>query len=145
MSEISLPILDGDEVGVHDALAEVIDRRKSALLYRPGGNDLRVVEFEDLEKAAAGSARLLKDVPSQSLQQLGLNVLEQEADRAVLTYGPSGANIALRYNSPSLGFHCDRPNKPPNTQDRQWYHYYPPNRRDSNNPKRCRVCGSPLP
>jgi hypothetical protein len=145
MSEISLPILNGDEVSVHDALAEVIDRSKSALLYPPGGNKLRIVEFEDLEKAAAGSVRFLKEVPSQSLEQLGFTVLQTEADRAVLTYGPPGANTARRYNSPSLGFHCDRPNKPPNTPDRQWYHYYPPNRRDPNNPKRCRVCGSPLP
>jgi hypothetical protein len=145
MSKIDLPIFGGGNVAVHEALAEVIDRRKSALAYGQGSNDLRVVQFEDLEKAAASGARILSEVPSQSLQQIGLTFSELNADKVVLSYSPSAANFALRYNSPSLGFHCNRPNKPEGTLDRQWYHYYPPNRRDPNNPKRCRVCGAALP
>jgi hypothetical protein len=154
MIEIQLPMLEGNEVGVHDALAATINDRKSALLFRRGDKDLRLVHFESLEKAAADGMTRLRDVPSEPVPRItgdndlsktksGFGFLREQDEKGVLAY--LSEQMALTFGSPSTGFRCDRANKPANTPDGQWYHYYPPNRRDLKNPKRCRVCGAPLP
>jgi hypothetical protein len=53
--------------------------------------------------------------------------------------------FALPYMNIPSGFHCQRPQTTPPTRPRDYFHYYPPNRRDRTNPQVCVVCGYPLP
>jgi hypothetical protein len=161
VKQIELPLLEGENSGVHEAFAATINDKKSALLFRSKG-ELRLVPFGNLEKAAAAGTTLLRDVDfepvptiatpddaEQALRKQGSDFVlletkkENEGERGVLAY--LSDQKGLSYASPSAGFHCNRPGQPAGTPDRQWFHYYPPNRRDPKYPNRCRVCGSPLP
>jgi hypothetical protein len=162
MIEIQLPVLEENEAQVRDAFAAMINDRKSALLFRRGNDDWRLVPFENLEEAYADGVIRLGDVPSKPVPRItgnndndrktslrriesGFGFFQRQEGKGVLAFlSDEVAQWYNRYNLPSTGFRCNRPDKPSNINDNRWYHYYPPNRRDPNNPQRCRVCGAPL-
>jgi hypothetical protein len=159
---------------VHQALASAIEAGKGGVLVRGGCGKLRVVQFGALVEAATSGKRLasLPGEPIMKLQgqfttrpgvmteagiftvQTEIEDLLDEAGRkfGLIALGPGLAQLVSRhegyggvYASPPTGVRCQRPQRPPNTPMRAWFHYYPPNDRNPKSPHVCVLCGAPVP
>lgn len=163
-----LPVVHAD-ASVHAAIEEAIDANVSGVLVRGGRGRIHLVGFDSLIDAA-NSRRSLARVPGSSVMRLSLSEdtriqqdyanLDPEYARTLDDAGRlfgllrivgSSAHLISRheglatYASPSGGVHCQRPQRPPGTPNRSWFHYYPPNVRDPVTPGVCVFCKSPLP
>lgn len=173
MMRFDLPVVRVKS-SIQQALACAIDAGTGGVLVRSGRGKLRLVEFDALAEAARSGKRLAS-LPSAPVMKLRIpsmathaamaeaqiftveTEIEQLLDDAAYSFGliavgPGIASLISRheglggvYASPSTGVRCQRPQKPPNTPTRAWFHYYPPNRRDTARPHVCVVCGAPVP
>jgi hypothetical protein len=158
MLHFDVPMVRGN-TSLHNALAEVIDAQRSGLLFTTKG-ECHLVHFDRMVDAVSRGVTRLQEVESEpvlkieaisdadregSIRAAGgkFGLMGQVGTTALLLSISEG--FGLPYASPSSGVRCDRPNKPPNKRDREWYHYYPPHKRDPSNWHICRFCPGRLP
>jgi hypothetical protein len=163
MLRFELPILH-DQVSIGDAIEEMIEAGTSGLVVRgTARRDLRAVHFECAVAALNGGMSRLEQMafrPVVDLETLAGSDDASVAD-ALRAEGQDIAFIGLRAGKAQLfsvsediggpfaavpaGVHCQRPNRPPATPPRNWYHYYPPTYRNPINRNICVVCGAQVP
>jgi hypothetical protein len=127
------------------------------LKTKSGG--LRLVHYRDLVGASRNNMAINKVdfVPILKVGRKKTVALQFDTVRiAGLKFGYRGATgdtanllsvretFAKRYLGLSGGSRCSRPNKPATVPDRDWYHYYPPQRRAAKNPNICKLCGAKI-
>jgi hypothetical protein len=158
MMQFDMPIVSSG-ISVKNALAEVIDSRRSGVLVRAGQGKLRLVHFNLMAEAAAKNLVLLQEVDGEPVVQLGAIAESERKDFVQSAGGKFGLigtegrmailfsvseGFAGPYFSISSGVRCDRPGKPPSRPNRKWYHYYPPNDLPHLNPTLCKFCPGKL-
>jgi hypothetical protein len=160
MQQFDLPLVTAD-ISAESALMTAIDAKRSGVVLRTTSGDLRLIDFKNLVSATENDTplaevahiSLLNIEHHQTLRTLADTV---ESSGSKFVYLGTAGDVAsvLSMHEPlaglyltSSGARCARPNngRPPGTPDQKWYHYYPPTRRDAQNPNRCRKCRSPIP
>jgi hypothetical protein len=146
-------------ISAGNALKTAIDAKRSGVVLKTKSGDLRLVHYKSLVSAARNKTAIGEADYISILKVGGKKTLESQADTvksAGLKFGYRGAKgavanllsvqatFAKRYLSASSGSRCTRPGKPANKPDRDWYHYYPPERRATKDPDICRQCGSKI-
>jgi hypothetical protein len=163
MKWFELPVVH-HQMSVADAIEEMIEAGTSGLLVRGPRREFRVVDFDQAVVALDGGIDNLHDIEFRPVLDLEANAEVSnptffenalKAEGKAIAFVGEKTNLAQLFStsegiaeplaSISAGVRCRRPNCPPSTPPRKWYHYYPPTVRDSYNPNRCRVCGSYVP
>jgi hypothetical protein len=158
MQKFDLPIVAAN-LSVNTALKAAIDARRSGVVLKTKSGGLRLVHYKDLAGASRSNMAIDKVdfVPILKVGRKKTVALQFDAVKtAGLKFGYRGATgdsanllsvretFAKRYISLSGGSRCSRPNKPANVPDRDWYHYYPPERRAAKTPNMCKLCGAKI-
>jgi hypothetical protein len=156
MQEFNLPLITAS-VSASNALKRLIDARQSGVVLKTKSGDLRLVHYKSLVSAARNKTAIGKVDYVTILKVHGKKPAAAHFDTvksAGLKFGYLGAKggvanllsvretFAQTYTAPSAGRRCTRPNKPANKSDRQWYHYYPPEK--PANAMVCVLCGSKI-
>jgi hypothetical protein len=163
MLQFELPILH-DQASIGDAIEEMIEAGTSGLLVRgTARRNLRVVHFDRAVAALNGGMSTLEQMEFRPVVDLEAIAESDDASvaNALTAEGKEIAFIGLKagkaqlfsvseiiggpFAAVSAGVRCQRPNRPPPTPPRHWYHYYPPTNRNAGNPNKCRVCGAYVP
>ena len=148
MQKFELSMIE-DDVSLKEAIAEIIESRKSGLVVQIYGGPLRLVHYDQLLEAEAQGLESLDRVlfePIIELPDIPDFQIEDLLQAGRSNFGCLGINagIALMcslageigsYTTASSGGRCQRPGKPPNVLPRKWYHYYSP----IPNPNICRI------
>ncbi len=159
MLHFELPLVTG-KLTIDDALAETIESSTSGLVFERNPGNYRLVHFDKLVEASNEGKTLLDQVdwePLITIESSQSHKSENLVRTAGLKFGfvgTAGPHIArlfsisesfgIPYTIGSSGTRCQRPNKPASVSPRDWFHYYPPNALDVQNPNICRICGAPM-
>lgn len=142
------------------ALADMFESQRPGVLLTADDGSLRLIHFGTLGHVAANRAVTIaiEAVPAEHVLDattfdMATAVAQAKKSRvrfALLGRSTMGARLvsvredfAEAFISGSSGSRCTRPNKPPATASRDWYHYYPPTLLGSD-PTKCRIDGSPI-
>ena len=151
MLRFPLSVVSGSDP-LKQAFAELFESGHSALVVARKDGEHRLVSFDHITEALAHGAKTLNEVNGIALMLLG-NVTDGEADArghaagavfALLSVIGQVADVfsvseqkAGPMAAASNTVRCDRPNKPAATENKDWYHYYPPERVAGARPFKC--------
>jgi hypothetical protein len=162
MLDFELPFLSGSN-SIRVALAETIEADKSGLLYETSSGELRLARYDNIVKALKSGITLLEDLGEASSEEvIHIETVPYEQCASYVRaerkrFGFKGfersglaqlfsisETFGRPYTASNNGVRCQRPNRPTNVLERDWYHYYPPLTPYTPPPKTCNVCGSPI-
>ena len=158
MLNFELPLVRTN-IRIHDAFADIIESSTSGLLFHAGAGDLRLLHFKNMLEVADDRLLILevKFEPVADLIEIPQagrlsHLLARGNHFGFVGEGPRGAQLfsisepyGLPYTYASGGLRCSRPNRPPATPARKWYHYYPPHVLPSAPPTICKFCKASIP
>jgi hypothetical protein len=159
MRQFDLPLVAYD-TSAESALMTAIDAKRFGVVLKTESGGLQLIDYDSLISAVDHNRSISPSdyIPILNIGNDTLEVVRDTVDAAGFKFGYLSETadfatllsvhefFAERYLT-SAGVRCDRPpdERPAGTSDHDWYHYFPPFKRDSADLHRCTECGSPLP